>query len=143
MRKPILALALALSVFAVTGAGAALAHECFNANRSARGNEGADHSPLWETLTLEFLAADVGLDEEQTELFLELASEAGVPESFTIFVGNHTIAQNSPAYTEGGHATDSKGIDWFFTKYGEDLIGILCGEVDPDNPICTEGPPKE
>jgi len=42
MKKPILALALAMSVFALTGAGAALAHECFNANRSAKGNEAAN-----------------------------------------------------------------------------------------------------
>ena len=141
MRKPFFAVTLALSLFVLTGAGAALAHECFNVNRSDKGNEAAGtNSKAWATLTLEDLALDVGLDEAQTEAFLEAAAEAGVPFSFTIFVGNHTIGQNSPAFTQGDNATDGKGIDWFFTKYGETLLGILCGDVDPDNPFCSAPP---
>ncbi|HEV8573522.1 MAG TPA: hypothetical protein VGR43_02330 [Dehalococcoidia bacterium] len=140
MRKPFISFGLALGIFALTGAGAALAHECYNASRSAQGNEGANHSPVWETIDLELLASDVGLDEAQTEAFLAAADEAGVPFSVTIFVGKKTIGENGAAYTEGDNATDGKGIDYFFTKYGETLFGILCGEIDPDNPECS-GPP--
>jgi hypothetical protein len=140
MRKPFISFGLALAIFALTGAGAALAHECYNASRSAKGNEGANHSPVWETIDLGLLASDVGLDEAQTEAFLEAADEAGVPFSVTIFIGKKTIGQNGAAFTQGDAATDGKGIDHFFTKYGETLFGILCGEVDPDNPECS-GPP--
>jgi hypothetical protein len=141
LRKPFISFALALAIFAVTGAGAALAHECYNASRSAKGNEGADHSPMWETINLEMLAADIGLDEAQTEAFLASADEAGVPFSVTIFVGKKTIGQNGAAFTQGDQAIDGKGIDHFFTKYGETLIGIVCGDVAPTNPICSGGPP--
>lgn len=143
MKKPLFALALALSVFAFTGAGAALAHECFNANRSAKGNEGADHSPMWLTLDLEVLAEDIQLTEAQTEEFLDAAEEAGVPFSFTIFIGNKTIGENAAGFLDGGREADGKGIDWFFEAYGPTLFGIICGDVDPDNPICTEGPPED
>jgi hypothetical protein len=141
LRKSVISFGLALAIFAVTGAGAALAHECFNASRSAKGNEGANHSPQWETIDLELLAADIGLDEAQTEAFLAAADEAGVPFSVTIFIGKKTIGQNSTAFNEGGKSGDGKGIDYFFSTYGETLIGIVCGDVAPDNPICTEGPP--
>lgn len=142
MRKPVYATLFALALLVVAGGGSALAHECFNASRSENGNANATHSSKWFTLSLEMLAADVGLDEAQTEQFVEAAIAEGIPESFTIFVGNHTIGEGTPAFTTLGHQSDDKGIDHFFTTYGDQLIGILCGEVDPGNEICSGGPPE-
>lgn len=140
MRKPMIAGLLALAMFALTGGGAALAHECFNTSRSEQGNAGAAHSPNWETLTLEDLAADIGLTPAETADFLEQAEDADIPFSFTIFVGKHTIGENGIGFLDGDKAVDGQGIDWFFRKYGQSLFNIICGDVDPDNEICSEEP---
>jgi hypothetical protein len=127
-------------VFALTGAGAALAHECFNANRSANGNEAAGtHSRNWTAVTLfEFYVFEAGLSEADAEAALALLP-ADVPTEATIFFGPVTIGQHGRAFNEGGKASDGKAIDWFFTTYGEDVIVALCA-VDPGNDFCTGGP---
>ena len=142
MKKPILALALAMSVFALTGAGAALAHECFNASRSAKGNESSGtHANTWEAVTLfDFFVFEAGLSEDDAEAALALLPE-DVPTETTIFFGPITIGEGSHAFEEGGQATDGKGIDHFFDAYGEDILGALC-TVDPANDFCTGSPPE-
>lgn len=128
-----LAVAAVACAIALVPAGSALAHECYNASRSAKGNAGADHSPRWLTAQLAEFFADPGLglsQAQQTEA-LRLAAERGIPSSFTIFIGNHTIGtrasdgSDTPAFGRNGHSADGRGIDHIFDRYGEQLIQIV------------------
>ena len=123
---------LATALVAVT-ASATFAHECYNASRSDKGNAGATHSANWSTESVAELltiihffgipGVDQALSAEQAEVAFEAALEMGVPAEVTIFVGKHTIGANGAAFTEGGKASDGKGIDHFFLAHGEALIG--------------------
>jgi hypothetical protein len=124
---------MAASTALLVPTGTALAHECYNASRSAKGNAGADHSPRWLTVQLAEFFADpsVGLTEAQQQQALALAQARGIPSSFTIFIGTHTIGSNpktgelTPAFGRNGKAADGKGIDHIFARYGEQLIAIV------------------
>lgn len=130
IRRTTTTLALAAALV-VSGAGAASAHECYVANRSAQGNAGASHSANWYTLQVAELYSSVhffmpemfpqALTEEQVAEAVAMTAEAGVPTSFTVFE-KFTIPRN---VAEGSaKSTDGKGIDHFFAGYGEQLIGI-------------------
>lgn len=113
---------LAGSLAAVLLTGTAFGHECFVASRSDTGNLAAgSHSQRWLTVaSLEELFTDpeffpAPLTGSQLEWAVAAAQAAGLPNEFTIFVGNHTIAEGTPAMEK--HAMDGKGIDhaldWF------------------------------
>lgn len=130
-KRALRASVLAAVLVAVT-AGTTFAHECFNASRSVQGNAGAAHSPNWATESVAGLFAEihlfqipgvnVPLTEAQQEVALAAALDMGVPAEVTIFVGKHTIGANGKAFTEGGKATDGKGIDHFFVAHGESVV---------------------
>lgn len=129
-RRSIAAAAIACAALFGTS-GTALAHECFNASRSAQGNTGADNSPVWETVQLAEFFADpsLGLSATQQSQALQLAEEQGIPSSFTIYVGNHTLLTRANSGTDtpavDKHSADGKGIDHIFDAYGDQLIGIV------------------
>lgn len=122
---------LASALVAVT-AGAAFAHECYNASRSVQGSSAATHSANWWTASVAGLFEEIHLfgipgvetplTPAQAEVAFEAALEMGVPETVTIFVGRHTIGANGAAFSEKGKATDGKGIDHFFATHGDAVI---------------------
>ena len=122
---------MALAAIGVLGTGAAAyAHECFNANRSEKGNAGASNSQAWLTVHIEELT--FGLAEEDAECVLDAYAETGAPSSFTIMVkganGNGgTIASNNP--NRDVKSADGKGIDEIFAAHGADIMGsfVTCG----------------
>jgi hypothetical protein len=136
MKKIIIA-GVAAAVLALGGVGSAFAHECFNASRSDQGNAGASSSKVWLTVQIADFYSDpeLGLTEQQAAQATQLALDAGVPSSVTIFIGTHTIAEGTPSMSLLGHASDGQGIDHFFDAYGAQLVGALC-TVAPDNVMC-------
>ena len=134
IRKTLVTTALTAGLV-ISGGGMASAHECFVANRSDKGNAGASHSTNWYTLEVEELYRSVhffvpgmsALTEDQVAEALELTAAQGIPSSFTVFE-RFTIPRSHAefeALTEGASkSTDGKGIDHFFLKYGDALIGI-------------------
>ena len=131
IRKSLVTLVLTAGMVAGT-AGIASAHECFVANRSDRGNAAATHSDNWHAVSLSelfssvhfFVGEDVQLTDGQVATAVDLATEQGVPASFTVF-GKHMLPR-SVEETEQMTAkpTDGKGIDHFVAAYGDQLIGI-------------------
>jgi hypothetical protein len=120
LTRSILSGTLAATLFA----GTALGHECIVISRSDTGNVAAgSHSARWLTVaTLESLFTQPflvpkALEGDQLDWAVEQAREAGLPETFTIFVGAKTIADDTPAMER--HGQDGKGIDhatnWFPT----------------------------
>jgi hypothetical protein len=130
MTKRLLRPFLLATLLVAFTAGTTLAHECYNTQRSERGNAGAAGSAAWEELTLADLFATAHevfpiapLTDAEVAEAAAMAEAAGVPSSVVI-LGATTIGAQSTAFNTGGKATDGKGIDWFFTKYGETLAGI-------------------
>ena len=130
MKKRISAVAaLAAAAVLVVPAGAR-AHECYNPSRSEQGNEGAANSQRWLTVqTAEFFAfahevlpVDP-LTEEQIAEAVAMAEAQGIPTSFTIFIGSHTLNEGTPAALK--HAADGKGIDHIFAAHGDALVAIV------------------
>lgn len=124
------ALSLGL-VFAASGA--ASAHECYVVKRSDQGTVGASHSGNWYHMTLEGLLAEapeiIGappLNAEQTAWALAQADMAGIPDSFAIFTKFTLPKGHSPERL----ITDAKGIDSFFAKYIDQLIGIYMAALE-------------
>lgn len=125
LARSILTGALAASLLA----GAASAHECYVASRSLTGDIAAgSHSKVWLTvatlgdlvdLTGQFFGLPA-LTPDQRAWAVAQAEAAGLPEVFTIFVGNHVIAEGTPAMEM--HSTDGKGIDHAF-----DWLPIVAG----------------
>jgi hypothetical protein len=123
MRRVLARSLLLGSMAAALISGVALGHECFIASRSDTGDLAAgSQSSAWLTVaTLEdvfgFLGEEGGtaLSPSQTTWAVEAARKAGLPNQFTIFVGNHTIGEGTPAVEK--HAADGKGLDhvsnWF------------------------------
>lgn len=123
------ALSMALVVAAPT---AALAHSCLNASRSDTGSQNAAHGN-WVYIPSEeivgFIAFLAGVDPTGHEAdFLAAVEEAGLPTSFSIFIGNHTIGANPTthelvaAYEDGTKSADGKGID-----HADELIPLYIG----------------
>ena len=99
LTRSILSGTLAATLFA----GTALGHECIVISRSDTGSVAAgSHSARWLTVaTLESLFTDPflvpePLEGDQLDWAVEQAREAGLPETFTIFVGAKTIADGHP-----------------------------------------------
>ena len=129
---------LALALTAMT-AGATLAHECFVANRSSQGNQGAGtHSKSWIYVDLVGLAGFLSdpsdpnalpaLSDAQLTYFVARAQELGVPSDFAIFIGGRpktfgfTIGGDAPGFEANGKGTDGQGIDHFFDAHIGDAI---------------------
>lgn len=124
-RSTIIAGILAMSV-----AGTAAAHECYVANRSDQGNtQAGSNSKVWLSLAtldsaFDFVAQAVAgatLDADQKAWAVAQARAAGIPNTLTIFVGNHTIAGGTPAQARG--TFDQKGIDYLGGAFPV-LVGI-------------------
>ncbi|GAA1770224.1 hypothetical protein [Agromyces humatus] len=121
----------ALAAAAVLGTGAAAyAHECYNANRSEKGNAGASNSQTWLTVHVDELTA--GLSEADAECVLDAYAATGAPSSFTIKIkgangSGGTIGANNP--NRDVKAADGKGIDEIFAAHGADIAGSfgVCG----------------
>jgi hypothetical protein len=117
--------------------GAAFAHECYVANRSAQGNAMAgSHSQAWETVSLDtILTQFLGLTDSVASCVEGMAPAAGIPDSF-VFGGKQAvgqggvIAENNPNMTADRLAADGKGIDHAEDAYG-DAIGALIGQCSP------------
>ena len=108
-------------------AGIASAHECFIAQRSATGTTAATHSANWHELTLAGLFSDLPpflppLTSTQVEEAVALAEAQNIPTSVALF-GKHTIPVSQDEWSP--KAGDGKGVDHFFTAYGDQLIGIV------------------
>ncbi|WP_353827928.1 hypothetical protein [Agromyces sp. SYSU T0242] len=120
-------LAAALSL----GSGmAAYAHECYNANRSDKGNAGASNSQAWYTIVVADEVAGE-LPPDLAECVLGEYYGAGGPASFTIHVKGAngqggTIGSNNP---HEGKSSDGQGIDEIFDAYGTIIFGAYeaCG----------------
>ena len=124
MRRVLVRSILIGTLAATLVSGSALAHECIVISRSETGNVAAGtHSARWlavatieELFTGPFLVP-VPLEGAQLDWAVDQAGEAGLPETFTIFVGAKTIADGTPAMER--HSQDGKGIDhafdWFPT----------------------------
>jgi hypothetical protein len=131
IRKALATLALTGAVVAAT-AGTASAHECYVANRSEAGNAGASHSANWYTLQLGDLFADAhnflggdALTADQLQVALDMAAEQGLPSSFTLFEKFTLPRSIAQLDTVSSKSADGKGIDHFFVKYGDQLVGIF------------------
>ena len=130
-RKTAATLALAVGLIGV-GAGAASAHECYVANRSAQGNAGASNSANWYTLQLEELfrsghefLGGPALSDAQVQTALAMAADQGVPSSFTLFE-RFTIPRSQGELAQvSSKSSDGKGIDHFFARYGDTIVGIF------------------
>ncbi|CAA9321784.1 MAG: hypothetical protein AVDCRST_MAG07-1291 [uncultured Frankineae bacterium] len=131
IRKTVLTLALTAGMVAGAG-GAASAHECFVADRSAQGNAAATHSDNWHTLTLAdlyssahlFLQTGRPLSPAEVDAAVARAAEQGIPTSFTVF-GRHMLPRSVEKMEElSSRTSDGKGVDHFFVAYGEDIIAI-------------------
>jgi hypothetical protein len=120
--RSILTATLAATIFT----GTALGHECIVISRSDTGSVAAGtHSARWLTVaTLESLFTDPfvvpePLEGAQLEWAVDQARDAGLPETFTIYIGAKTIAGDTPAMDR--HGQDGKGIDhafdWFPTIF--------------------------
>jgi hypothetical protein len=99
-------------------------------SRSDTGDIAAgSHAKVWATLgTLEDLFGFVGsflglppLSDTQMAWAVDAAEAAGLPAQLTIFVGNHTLAEGTPAMEM--HAADGTGVDHIF-DWGPVLIDI-------------------
>ena len=115
---------IAGSLAATLLTGTALGHECFIASRSDTGDLAAgSHARVWLTVaTLGELFEAVpqfvpqmnlpALTPSQLDWAVEQGRAAGMPNQFTIFVGNHVIAEGTPAMDK--HSADGKGLDHVF-----------------------------
>ena len=123
MRRVLARSVLAGSMSAALISGVALGHECFIVSRSDTGDLAAgSHSKVWLTVaTLEDVFVFIGeeggvaLSAPQMIWAVRAAQQAGLPSQFTMFIGNHTITDGTPAAER--HAANGKGVDhvsdWF------------------------------
>jgi hypothetical protein len=112
---------LAGTLAATLAAGTTFAHECFIYSRSDTGDLAAgSHSKAWLTVgttadLFGFMEEELGLpalSPSQLGWAVDEAKAAGMPNQFTIFVGNHTIAEGTPAMERFG--ADGRGVDHLF-----------------------------
>lgn len=131
LKKSVAAGVLAVGlVFA--GSGVAAAHECYVPGRSDQGNAGASHSANWYTLTVQELFSSAhnfvggaALTPAQVQIAVDMAADAGIPSSFTVFERFTLPVAKEGAAGQAGKSTDGKGIDHFFEGYGDQLLGIF------------------
>lgn len=116
----------AVSLFAVTltvviGGGSALAHECYNASRSAKGNEAAANSPAFFSIDFA-LTAFCGIEDEARRAEVKAALEdEGYPTD--ILIHSRTLMAGGVTKNDkNAHLlSDGKGID----HLGEGFFGTL------------------
>jgi len=140
MRRVLARSILVGSLAATLLTGTALGHECFIASRSDTGDLTAgSHSEVWLTVaTLEELFVEVPqfvpelnlppLTPAQLEWAVGQARAAGMPNQFTIFIGNHVIAEGTPAMEK--HSADGKGVDHVF-DWLPVVLGIYVQAITP------------
>jgi len=117
----------------ITSAGAASAHECYVANRSAQGDAAVgEHSAAWQVLTLEFVVTVfLGQSQEVADCVVAAAPEAGVPTQFV--VGARQAAGTDYVIMESNPnkwlTSDGRGIDHAVDVYADDIFGLViaCG----------------
>jgi hypothetical protein len=132
LRPKILTTAVLTVGLMATGVGAASAHECYIANRSAQGNAGASHSANWYTLHVDELyrsahqfLGTTPMTEEQVAEAVALTEARGIPTSFTLFE-RFTIPRSVEKMEQiGSRSSDGKGVDHFFVAYGDAIVGIV------------------
>ena len=126
LRKTFVTAALTTGLV-LSSAGIASAHECFIAKRSATGTTAATHSANWHELTLSALFSDLPpflpqLTPAQVEEAVDMAQQQGIPTSVALF-GKHTIPVSQDEWSP--KSADGKGVDHFFSAYGDRLVGIV------------------
>ena len=126
LRKTIVTAALTTGLV-LGSAGIASAHECFVAKRSATGTTASTHSANWHELTLTGLFSHLppflpALTPAQVQEAVALAEAQGIPTSVALF-GKQTVPVSQDEWSP--KAGDGKGVDHFFTAYGDQLIGIV------------------
>jgi hypothetical protein len=118
MGKRTLALAALCVAMLIGSAGTASARDCYIANRSATGNEGATNSDRWVTVTVQDFAASPdfppGVD---PDCFVEFWLANGGPESFTTR-SDKVIGEDS----SNPNLANGKGLEHI-----EDAFGPLIG----------------
>ncbi len=122
------------AAFIAASAGGAWAHECFNASRSAQGNQAAGtHSQAWFQVDIaETIAEEVddGLyDAETGACILDAWTAGGGPATVTVHVkgangSDGVIGANNPHESKG---SDGRGIDHFFDVYGDLFVDSYVG----------------
>ena len=121
------------SALVVGSAGAASAHECFIANRSANGTVAAGHSANWYVLQVSDLYADAHLfapiqplTSVQVDEAVRLTAARGIPTSFALFE-RFTIPRNLEDLHDleqlPAKSADGKGVDHLSAYVGA-LVGI-------------------
>jgi hypothetical protein len=128
---------MAGSVFLVSTAGVALAHECMVINRSEKGEQAVGNSPMWlsenmathESYEFVFVVVfGVTPTEEMLDQAVALHIEQGLQE-WASFFQHHTLLTN-PKTGEGNPAganrsADLKGVEhWSDTDLGQAMIAI-------------------
>lgn len=132
-----LTIVMAGSVFLVSTAGVALAHECMVINRSQKGEQAVGNSPMWLSENMathesyEFVFVVVfGVTPTEEMLDQAVAShiEQGLQE-WASFFQHHTLLTNPKTGEDnpGGakHSADLKGVEhWSDTDLGQAMIAI-------------------
>ena len=123
LRRSFLAAVLA-GALAILSVGSTLAHECTNSSRSAKGNEGAVNSKVWDTLRLAdvlgFIHFDVGGDPlTADQITWAVANRGDLPESWVIRIDKVIGANgNSP------NRADGHGLDHLIPMVGGDVAAL-------------------
>jgi hypothetical protein len=133
MRKRLLTFGgTVVAVLALT-AGTASAHECFVANRSAKGNAAvAAHSAAWSEVSLNTIVTQfIGQPQSVADCVVANADQFGIPTSFVFgdkqAVGQDgVIAERNPNMSAKGLSSNGQGIDHAEEAYG-DAIGAAIG----------------
>ena len=130
------------TVFFVSTAGAALAHECMVVNRSQTGEQAVGNSPMWlsedmathESYIFVFgvfgVTPTVGMLDEAVALHLEQGLQR-----WAAFFNGHTLLTN-PKTGEDNPAGakksgDGKGVDhWSDTELGQAMIAIAASLLE-------------
>lgn len=134
MKRVLVRSILAASLAATLFTGTALGHECFVASRSDVGDlKAGSQSKAWLTVgttadVFGFVGDFLGLPAltaEQLAWAVEAGKAAGLPNQFTLFIANHTIAEGTPAMDM--HGADGRGIDHAFDWFP--VIAGIYGEA--------------
>lgn len=125
------------SVFLVSTAGVALAHECMVINRSQKGEQAVGNSPMWlsenmathESYEFVFVVVfGVTPTEEMLDQAVALHVEQDLQE-WASFFQHHTLLTNPKTGEDNpagaNHSADLKGVEhWSDTDLGQAMIAI-------------------
>jgi hypothetical protein len=135
IRRTLSVAGLAGAIVVAGPAGAALAHECFVANRSAQGNAAvSENSAAWSTITPEILFTEIIPLPAPVAACAIAAWKADASLPAYIVVGGKqavgqggVIAENNPNFAAKGLASDGKGIDHAEDVFGPAVEAIIAG----------------